>query len=597
MKQLPTALVDELREIASLQQRPLDELMASAGRDLEELDSRRGRLGSWMFAALSRFVRRRGYRQEPIHDHDELEQVRQAIAAGSVVFLVTHKTYLDFFVLFDFFYRQGLLPPRIFGGANMAFAGFGPLARRSGGIFIRRSFRDDPVYKAALNQRITELLEQKESFMWAIEGTRSRTGKLLIPRLGLLNYVTAAAKNLGESAVCFVPVAVVYDRIPDVADMAAQEAGARKQSESLSWFFGYLRKLKGQFGDIHIRFGAPIAPGETPEAPDLKTTGHTQTAHVAVQKLAFEACFQINQITPATMNSLVLLSLLCRGEGTPISLERDTRELRSAILKLYPDAQGRRPSRRAANDTAASISGLVDAGILEPYGPLPAARFRIKQSSLSEAIYYSNMAAHHLVIPAFAELALALMLLRQVAFSHSGFDAECFALRELFKFEFFFSRKATFNQQIRSELARLGLPDPLPDSQGPDLMPECLRNKPIRVATGVIAPYVPAYRAVAEQVHESPPDPAQTDDELIRRCLETARAAPATSSIGFRPGLSRALLANGLRVLDSRQLRSHQNGAVSGERCRLLLEELGQIEQALELLASMNQEQQQSPSG
>ena len=518
MKQLSPAMLSALGDIAQEHKRPLDELIAEAQKDFIELDSHRGRLGSWGFATLSRFVRRLGYRQAPIYDQLELEQMRQAVQSGSVVFLVTHKTYLDFFVLFEFFYRHNILPPRIFGGANMAFAGFGPLARRSGGIFIRRSFRDDPVYKAVLNQYIADLLVQQESFMWAIEGTRSRTGKLLIPKLGLLNYVTAAARPLGENAVCFIPVAVVYDRIPDVTDMAAQEAGAKKQKESLAWFFGYMRKLSGHFGDIHIRFGTPIAPGDTPEAPDLGQTSSEQAPGIAVQKLAFEACFRINEMTPATMNSLLLLSLLCRGPCTVDQLQHDAHDLQASIVKLHPGAQQQKPSRPAANDPAASARGLVTAGLLEYAQAGPAETLRIKPRSLSEAIYYSNMAAHHLVIPAFTELSLALMSLQSMDFTMARFESECLALRELFKYEFFFSRKENFHQQLRQELVNLGMPDPVTGSLGHETLQPYLRNKRMRVAIGVLVPYIGAYRAVAEQLMADPASAALGDVALIAQC-------------------------------------------------------------------------------
>jgi len=588
VKQLPPGMRTALRDIATQQKRPLEEVLVVAQKDLAELDSHRGRIGSWGFAALSRFVRRLGFRHAPIYDLDELEQLRQEVQSGSVVFLVTHKTYLDFFVLFEFFYRNNIQPPRIFGGANMAFAGFGLLARHSGGIFIRRSFRDDPVYKAVLSQHIADLLVQKESFMWAIEGTRSRTGKLLIPKLGLLNYVTAAARPLGEKAVSFVPVAVVYDRIPDVADMAAQEAGARKQKESLSWFFGYLRKLSGNFGDIHIRFGAPIVPGDTPDAPDLGVSSSEHAPGIEVQKLAFEACFRINEITPATMNSLVLLSLLCRGPSTLARVQRDTRELQSAILKLHPGAWQTKPSRPAANDPAACINDLVTAGLLHRSKSAAVEILQIKPQALSEALYYSNMAAHHLVIPAFTELSLASMFLRSMDFTKDCFESETLALRELFKFEFFFSRKETFHQQLQQELLNLGLPDPVPDSLGYESLHPYLGNKRIRVAIGVLVPYIGAYRAVVEQLLADPANAGLSEADLIARCLETARVAPVVASNMFRPGLSRALLANGLRVLDSRRLRCSPDDAGLGERQRLFLAELDRVEQALEFLATMN---------
>lgn len=613
---LPAALQTHLREIAAASQRPFAELCEEARKDLEELASVRSRLGTWLFACLSGFVRRRGYRQAPIHDLAELEMLRQAMSSGSQVFLVTHKTYLDFFVLFEFFYRHGMTAPRIFGGANMAFAGFGPLARRAGGIFIRRSFKDDAVYKSALSQCIADLVKQGDSFMWAIEGTRSRTGKLLIPRLGLLHYVTQATSapgnELGDRAVSFVPVGVVYDRIPDVADMAAQEAGAGKQRESLAWFFRYLRKLGGRHGDIHVRFGAPITLGETPDAPDLGSSStESQNAQIAVQKLAFEACFRINEVTPATMTSLVLLSLLSRGSGSVASIERDVAVLQHFMQERHPAAQGRRPSRAGSESPAQCMAVLQRAGLLGSDGlsdgDLSGVRLQVQPQSLPEAIYYSNMAAHHFLIPAFAELALALMARRANGFSIVGYEAQCLALRELFKFEFFFSRKALFRLQLEQELAQLGLPDaagPGIDSAG---LLQCLGSKPIRLATGVLAPYLAAYRAIAERLACDSSSKDLADAELQKLCLEVARnkadppAARKAERMGgrlaeqssgvLRSVLSLALLANGIRVADSRGLRTNQDEAARRGRCHDLISELEEIEAALAQLLEMNRKE------
>jgi len=609
---LPVALQSRLRQIAEASQRSFEDVCAEARQDLEELASVRSGMGTWLFARLSRFVRRRGYRQSPIHDLAELQMLQQAMGRGSLVFLVTHKTYLDFFVLFEFFHHHGMTPPRIFGGANMAFAGFGALARRAGGIFIRRSFKDNAIYKAVLNQCIANLLKQRESFMWAIEGTRSRTGKLLIPRLGLLHYVTEAASTLseemgnelGDEIVSFIPVGVVYDRIPDVADMATQEAGAGKQRESLAWFFRYLRKLHGQHGDIHVRFGAPIALGETPDAPDLGSSstesGQTQ---IAVQKLAFEACFRINEISPATMTSLVLLSLLCRGTGTVARIQQDVLLLQSYMQDKHPAARGQRPSRAGSESAVECIAALQRAGLLQASegqpgenspgeslsaGSVSGRAIQLRPQSLSEAIYYSNMAAHHFLIPAFAELALALMARRASGFSLSGFEAQCLELRELFKFEFFFSRKPLFRLQLEQELVQLGLLDearPQIDSEG---LLNCLKSKPFRLATGVLAPYLTAYRAVAEQLARDSASSRLDDVQLQKLCLETARNSAEQPSNVFRPGLSLALLANGIRVADSRGLRADQNEASRQEQCYALIAELDEIEGALARLLEMN---------
>ena len=664
------AFVAELSAIAGAGQRSLDEVRAAAERALDEMQGKRSALAVRAFAALSRFVYRRGYPDAPIYDLGEVEKVRHETAARSVVFLVTHKTYLDFFVLFDFLYRQGIPTPYIFGGLNMNFAGFGALARRAGGIFIRRSFREDEIYKAVLRQYIRSLIRSGACFMWAIEGTRSRTGKLVIPRLGLLNYVGGISRSLGDEAVAYIPVSVTYDQIPDVIDMAAEEAGAAKSPESLGWFMRYVRGMGGPFGDIHIRFGDAMSPTDTPDAPDLESSrGIVDESQIRIQKLAFEACYRINEITPATTPSLVLMALLCRGRGSPEQVSRDVAELVAHIHAMEGRMLSRHPSRAPATDPVAAIRRLRSTGIVRLAGP--DGLLEIEPERVSVAIYYSNMAVHHFVVRAVVELALMLLasdrrlpgtgnndsdqpaepaqfgettqpsgltepaapveMRRELAAgapadgtrgsrmagdgaegegaavgsaageSADQFWAACRQLRDLFKFEFFFSRRDVFQQQIEEELALLHPQwQQLLSTRG-HRIPAVLGQQPLRVAPGVLLPFVVSYRQVAEMLVEQPETGALTDEEFVSQCLTSFHQRPEPADAGATPGVSRALLVNGLRVVDSRGLRAAGPGASTdpgesgqpgdpvgpGAARQQFLAELDRVAQALAELRSL----------
>jgi len=534
----------------------MSDLHAEAIADLREMRSVRNRLAIRMFAALGRFVYRRGYHRLPVYDLEEVERVRQESLRKSIVYLVTHKTYLDFFVLFDFLYRQGIPTPYIFGGLNMNFAGFGALARRAGGIFIRRSFRDDSVYKSVLKRYVESLVESGASLMWAIEGTRSRTGKLLIPRLGLLNYIGSVSRDMGEDAIAYLPVSVVYDQIPDVVDMAAQEVGAQKRPENLSWFMKYVGSLGGPFGYIHIRFGEPMSMTETPDAPSLHgSRQEVGTQQIEIQKLAFEACYRINEITPATMTSLVLMALLCRGPSNDDRIRRDVAALRDYAGKRAKRAILHRPSRVLSTDPAESIESLLATGVLETSGAGADRLLSIAPHRVSVAIYYSNMAVHHFVIAAFTELALVACLESRGKPGPEAIWAECRRLRSLFKFEFFFSRNEIFRGQIEQELSSLDPDWRTVVREGDDAVIALLKRRSVLVAAGVLFPFVAAYRVLADAIDGDPAVRTLEDGELIEFCQSSARHRAGAEQARSVPGISRALLANGIRVADNRGLR------------------------------------------
>ena len=124
---------------------------------------------------------------------DDLQRVRDIVQTHPSMLLFTHKTYIDSIALTATLFENDFRMLHIFAGINMSFAGLGLLMRRSGGIFIRRKFQDKPLYKVVLRHYIGYLMEKRFPMTWAFEGTRSRTGKLMPPRYGLLKYVLEAA--------------------------------------------------------------------------------------------------------------------------------------------------------------------------------------------------------------------------------------------------------------------------------------------------------------------------------------------------------------------------------------------------------------------
>ncbi len=581
------AFSSELEVIAAESGRDIEQLRRQAERDLAEMQSTRHPLAIRLFAALGRFIYRRGYHKQPVFDLDEVERVRLENRRRSIVFLVTHKTYLDFFVLFDFLYRQGISTPYIFGGLNMNFAGFGALARRAGGIFIRRSFRDNSVYKAVLRRYIEYLIGQGSCFMWAIEGTRSRTGKLVTPRFGLLSYVGNASRNLPEDAISFIPVSVVYDQIPDVVDMAAQEAGAEKKPENLPWFMEYVRGLGGPFGYIHIRFGDAMAQTETPDAPDMGSAADLLSARfLEIQKLAFEVCYRINEITPATMTSLVMMVLLCRGPCGDDRIRRDVASLDEYIRKRAGSVVSQKPSQVLDSDPAESIDSLIATGVLRTKESDPERVLEIVPERVSVAIYYSNMAVHHFVIRAFTELALVGCLGTTSTVSMGAFWTECQRLRNLFKFEFFYSRKDVFREQLRLELDSIDPDWRLALEQGDESVIRLLKQNPILVAAGVLSPFVAAYHLVGEMIVRDSTSRDLADGVFIAKCLETSHERVGQSGVRSVPGVSRALLGNGLRAADNRKLREDDPDA-AGKR-QVFLDELESTAKALGVIEEIS---------
>ena len=132
-------------------------------------------------------------------------------------------------------YENGFPANHIVGGINMGFWPLGPLGRRVGVVWIRRSFGGNEVYKYALRRYLAHLASKRFNLEWYIEGGRSRTGKLLPPRMGLLNYLAKGVEEAGVEEVMLVPVSIVYDRLNELVETTSQARGAKKRPEGTRW--------------------------------------------------------------------------------------------------------------------------------------------------------------------------------------------------------------------------------------------------------------------------------------------------------------------------------------------------------------------------
>ncbi|HHM21413.1 MAG TPA: HAD-IB family hydrolase, partial [Bacteroidetes bacterium] len=248
-----------LAEVAQQKGVNFSEVHEEAVSYLNELYTEHQPVADLIGVQLGQFILSRAYDKTIDVNPKEVKEVARLIRRHPVAFVMTHKTYVDMFVLALVLARHGLPIPYTFAGINMAFMGVAQLGRQSGVIFIRRSIKDNLVYKITLRHFIAHLVSEKAGFMWAIEGTRSRTGKLVWPKMGILKYIMEA-EQYSKEEVKYIPVSIVYDLIPDVKEMAREMRGKAKKAESLMWFIDYIKKMGEKMGRISLRFGAPVLP-------------------------------------------------------------------------------------------------------------------------------------------------------------------------------------------------------------------------------------------------------------------------------------------------------------------------------------------------
>jgi glycerol-3-phosphate O-acyltransferase len=403
-------------------------------------------------AQLCRLMYTRAYGETLEYDRAQLERIYALAQRYPVCFLPSHRSNLDHLVLQYALYENGHPPNHTAGGINMNFLPLGPMFRRSGVFFIRRTFKDNEVYKFVLRHYVDYLIEKRFPLEWYIEGGRSRSGKLLPPRFGLLAYVVDAYRRAKSEDVILVPVSITYDQIQDVGSYVAEQQGAAKEREGFRWFLRVFRALKRRYGGIHIRFGEPLSLRETLGPPEPEAEPRIDEQNLELQKIAFETSVRINQATPMTPTAMVTLALLAAGDRA-LTVEETTAALEEVVeyarRRRLPTTEDLDLTTRARVETA--LQSLVENGVLTCYEGGPEAVYAIESDQHLTAAYYRNTVAHFFVAGAIAELSLLAAAEEHVDDRERRFWHETLRLRDLLKFEFFFSRRRLSGARSRGK--------------------------------------------------------------------------------------------------------------------------------------------------
>lgn len=179
-----------------------------------------------------------------------------------VVYIPLHRSYSDFLTISFLLMVMGIQLPHIVAGEDFLRMGkFAELMRGSGAFFMRRSFRDDPLYGTLFREYVRQLVWRCLPIEFFIEGTRSRTGKTLAPKLGILKFITDAFfdSSCKLDDVLFVPVSLSYDEPLEAKIYADELLGIPKPKESIPNAIKAATQLKHKYGNIHLHFGDPIS--------------------------------------------------------------------------------------------------------------------------------------------------------------------------------------------------------------------------------------------------------------------------------------------------------------------------------------------------
>ncbi|PLW66803.1 glycerol-3-phosphate 1-O-acyltransferase [Pseudohalioglobus lutimaris] len=534
-----------VQRLADEQGKPKEELMKEAAQYMKEMISTPTSFWLDVYARFNTFCLGLGYEQDIVYDQASVEKLREIVRNNPSMLLWTHKTYLDGMVVPKVMWDNDFPMPHMFGGANMNFPGLGYLLHRAGAIFIKRSFQDNELYKITLRHYIGYLMEKRFPMNWAFEGTRSRMGKLMPPRYGLLKYVLEACEATEAQDIHIIPISISYDIIRDVEEYATEQTGRGKGAESLKWFIGYVRSLARPMGKVYMDIGEPVVLPRAPEPGD----------RLALSKIAFEVAVEANHVTPITFPSLVTMSLL--GAAPKALTEEEVIGDLNALLG-WAESRNVRIShdfdRSFADQMAGLLGIMIDENIVTRYDEGPEIVYGISLEQHPVASYYRNTVIHFFVNKAIIELALVKASESDAEKALDVFWEQVDHLRDMFKFEFFYAPTDEFHRQIREEMACYGDDWEQSLAQGAAGFGKLLQGMTPLVAHVTLLTYTEAYSVVASLLARKEAHDTWEEKDCVTEALTYGRQAYLQRRISSESSIGKQLFKNGFQMLQSRGL-------------------------------------------
>jgi glycerol-3-phosphate O-acyltransferase len=562
-----------------------------AGEILDELAAGWSRRLIDIFPTVGRLIFQRGFDPQIDYDESQVERLRAAMERHPCIFLWSHRSNLDTLVLAAAMQEKGLPPAHLFAGINMAFGPMGALMRRTGVIFIRRSTSDDPLYKYVLHEYVGYVLEKRFNLSWSIEGTRSRTGKMLPPRLGLLSYAADVYLSGRVDDIALLPVSITFDQLHEITEYAEYARGGAKRPEGFGWLYGFIKAQGAQhYGKVYVRFGEPVAMSSFLGPPGGTVALDPAARRLALQKTAFEVAWRINQGMPVTATALVTTVLLAM-QGAALTFAQIRLGLADGMDYLESRSVPRTASALAlsgAGAVRATLDALVSGGVVSYVEGGRDPVWLIGPEHQLAATFYRNSLIHFLLDTALCELAV----LRAGESASDPVSApdpvgafwdEIARLRDLLKFEFYFRERDEHRREVAAEMSRH---DPSWESvlrSGPGAADGLLAGMRPLVAHVVVRPFVEAYRIVADVLAHD--DAVVSDSEVVRRALGLGRQYVAQHRLRSSESVSALLFQTALQLARNRGLL--EAGPGLAERRAAFLAELRDLVRRLDQIENL----------
>ncbi len=561
-----------LEAAAREQNKPVAAIEKQADKDLKKLCSTMDPYALGLFSRFLNWLWSRLY-DGVVIDMEGLERLREAARRGPIILLPSHKSHVDYLVLSSMLGVHGVSPPLIAAGDNLSFFPIGGLLRRCGAFFIRRSCQGKTLSPALVDAYQRRVLVEGFNVEFFLEGGRSRTGKLLPPKLGLLSMVIDAGLKLPSVQLGFVPISVGYERIIEEGSYTRELVGGEKKPESVGGLLRTSKILRSRWGRLYIQFGRIFDLHElTDEARAQRSEDakddralRPPERRALIQRVAHRVTYEINRVTTVTPAALVGSALLShRRRGmTHEDLVARCGELLAALqragariarpvvraessLMARPDAIGDTDvAREVLHEDALeeTLALFTDAKLLETKDADGARIYAVPDARRLALEYHKNTILHFFVPSALISTALVV----GAPLDEKSLRERVAKLSRLFKYEFMYRADASFDEIFDDALRTMMDAGEVSRSESGELAP--VPGSLVPVYAGMLRTYFEAYRLAVRSLGNLREDgPVKTKDWL-KQTLSRGQKMYLAGEIELRESLSRPKLENALSAL------------------------------------------------
>ncbi|HEX9403838.1 MAG TPA: glycerol-3-phosphate 1-O-acyltransferase PlsB, partial [Steroidobacteraceae bacterium] len=339
-------------------------------------------------------------------DFEHVEKLNEFGDGAEIIYVPCHRSHMDYLLLSYVIYRKGFAVPHVAAGINLNLPVIGRFLRMGGAFFLRRTFKGDALYATVFAKYLGIMMARGHSLEYFIEGGRSRTGRLLSPRTGMLSMTVRAYLRDPKRPVVFMPVYFGYERIVEGRTYIGELSGQPKEKESvLGLLKAVVSVLRSKLGKVHVNLGQPILLDAllSKRNPDWRSAlpqdSESRPGWItdAIGDLAARINIEINAAAAVTPINLVAMAILAtpRQALPEVDLVRQV-ELYQSLLRDAPYG----PLVTMPSDSGAQMIRYAEAmGMLErqphPLGDI----MRMNAENAVLATYYRNNILHLFAMP------------------------------------------------------------------------------------------------------------------------------------------------------------------------------------------------------